>query len=463
MATTPDPNRFLVKFRGADSSAAIPLTARFGLSAKEVAFNTEPLFRSVGLTQARGVTANQGVWRLATAPTSLADGGAWDQCHQILEQNPGVAQVEPDLQQAWIFDKRLAQDRGVGLRAGAAQPQDIGDGYAGDRNDNYWFRSDAHGQFDAALAATGDPGEGRRVRIAHLDTGYDPAHATKPKFLRADLARNFVDPDRPNDATDRSSGPFSNFSHGCGTLSILASAGNAALHAFGCAPNAEIVPIRVANSVVLFWNSSIARGLDHVHDLCRNNATRVHVVTMSMGGLPSQAWAEAINALYDAGVVVVTAAGNNYANAPTRFIVYPARFGRVVAACGVMADDSPYANLPPERMAGNYGPGSKLVTAVAGYTPNVPWARFGSGSIVDFDGNGTSSATPRSPAPPRSGSRSTGPSTTPIPRGGCVSRPCERRYSTARAKAPRISPTSSPGGCFARPTPCRISPRLRRN
>ena len=77
---------------------------------------------------------------------------------------------------------------------------------------------------------------------------------------------------------------------------------------------------------------------------------------MSMGGLPSRAWADAINALYEAGVVVVTAAGNNYGNAPTHVVVYPARFGRVVAACGVMANGVPYANLLVKRMAGNYGP-----------------------------------------------------------------------------------------------------------
>ena len=29
------------------------------------------------------------------------------------------------------------------------------------------------------------------------------------------------------------------------------------------------------------------------------------------------------------------------------------------------------------------------------YTPNVPWARFGEPTVVDFDGNGTSSATPQ--------------------------------------------------------------------
>ena len=46
-------------------------------------------------------------------------------------------------------------------------------------------------------------------------------------------------------------------------------------------------------------------------------------------------------------------------------------------------------------MAGNYGPDSKMRTAIAAYTPNVPWARFGEPAIVDFDGNGTSAATPQ--------------------------------------------------------------------
>ena len=191
-----------------------------------------------------------------------------------------------------------------------------------------------------------------------------------------------MDADIPTDATDRSTGVLNNFSHGCGTLSILAGATVPGLKPFGCAPNAEVVPVRVANRVVLFSNSSIARGLDYVHQLCKSEATRVHVVSMSMGGLPSEAWADAINALYEAGVIVVTAAGNNYANRPTRFVVYPARFGRVIAACGVMADGSPYANLPPKRMAGNYGPKSKLRTAIAAYTPNVPWAWSPMSSLI---------------------------------------------------------------------------------
>ena len=63
---------------------------------------------------------------------------------------------------------------------------------------------------------------------------------------------------------------------------------------------------------------------------------------MSMGGLPSSAWADAVNLAYDAGVVLVCAAGNSYAGLPTSLIVYPARFQRVIAACGIMAEGHPY-------------------------------------------------------------------------------------------------------------------------
>src|SRR5262249_59978382 len=120
---------------------------------------------------------------------------------------------------------------------------------------------------------------------------------------------------------------------------------------------------------------------DDVQWLCGNRATRVQVVTMSMGGLPSQAWAEAVNAFYDAGVFVVTAAGNNYANLPSHLIVYPARFNRVVAACGVMADGKPYADLKPTLMAGDYGPDPEVATASAAYTPDGPVERLRGPSV----------------------------------------------------------------------------------
>jgi len=60
-----------------------------------------------------------------------------------------------------------------------------------------------------------------------------------------------------------------------------------------------------------------------------------------------------------------------------------------------MEDGRPYADLEIRLMAGNYGPEPKMKTAIAAPTPNVPWARWGCSDIVDFDGQGTSAATPQ--------------------------------------------------------------------
>ena len=68
----------------------------------------------------------------------------------------------------------------------------------------------------------------------------------------------------------------------------------------------------------------------------------------------------------------MTAAGNNYGDLPTRNIVFPARFKRVVAACGAMANHTPYADLAPRLMAGNYGPDEKMATAISASTPKNP-------------------------------------------------------------------------------------------
>ncbi len=59
---------------------------------------------------------------------------------------------------------------------------------------------------------------------------------------------------------------------------------------------------------------------------------------MSMGGVPTRAWAEAVDAAYEAGLCFCAAAGNHVSIAPPRTLVYPARYSRVIAVCGVMAD-----------------------------------------------------------------------------------------------------------------------------
>lgn len=371
-------------------STKLPDRTRLRLDGRSMAFTAQPLFRSVDAA-AQGMAAAPH-WQILTPGPQEPDVNPWDLCHGLVGGRFRIAGggdvlfAEPDLAQPWTAKQATPPAE--------ASPQN--EAFPTDP-DPLWHLDPTHSDLASALA--GLPGTGQRlVRIAHLDTGYDPGHVTRPVHLKTEQQKNFVDDGQgEDDATDRIDLALSlkNPGHGTGTLGLLA--GNAAPTSgvIGAAPFAEIVPIRVANSVVLFRNSAIARALDYVHQLCRDPTTRIDVVTMSMGGVPSQAWADAINALYDEGVVVVTAAGNNFGNLPTRQIVWPARFRRVIAACGVMADGSAYADLPVNLMAGNYGPDSKMDTAIAAYTPNTPWARRGSRTIVDLDGAGTSSATPQ--------------------------------------------------------------------
>jgi hypothetical protein len=366
----------------------------FGATA--VAFEVEPLFRSIGSQSALGAAADD-VWYVLK-PTATADTkNPWDLCHALMQQGFGIAGAapprfaEPDLEQQWITAS--PSEAGQSLAQSCADHDPQNSAFPGS-TDNYWFRDATHSQFDAALTAIGGADVAAKVRIAHFDTGYDPKHHSLPKHLRRDIARNFVDDGNPNDASDQTSGLLTNLGHGTGTLSILAGRAIPPATALGGAPFAEVVPVRVANRVVLFSNSAIAKAFDYVHGL-NAAGTRVDIITMSMGGLASQAWADAVNALYEQGVFIVTAAGNNFGNLPTHNVVYPARFNRVVAACGVMANGKPYADLALNQMAGNYGPLDKMSTAIAAPTPNVPWARLGCPDMVDYDGAGTSAATPQ--------------------------------------------------------------------
>ncbi len=389
MNTTTRTPRLLVKL------AAPPVQTSFDFAGKPIKVSFKPLFSSI-LPAAKGLAAaNQLQWHIMSASEAGAETNAWDLCHHLVTQGFGVAGLpsaefaEPDLEQQWVAGTAIQHALAAAASCDSPVPPDsrmpAGSGF-------FWFRDDHHSQLEAARTAVGNPVD--RVRIAHLDTGYDPGHSTRPVNLRTEFQKNFVDDDSPDDATDHSSGILNNLGHGTGTLSLLAGAAVGGVP-LGGAPFQDVIPIRVANSVVLFKNSSIAQAFDYVHGLFGDQSKRAHVITMSMGGLASQAWCDAVNALYEIGVFIVTAAGNNFGNLPTRNIVYPARFKRVVAACGVMANETPYADLAINIMAGNYGPDSKMDTAMAAFTPNTPWAKLGCSQIVDHDGRGTSAATPQ--------------------------------------------------------------------
>lgn len=260
-----------------------------------------------------------------------------------------------------------------------------------------WHLADGHSGLKAARDRVGAPA-GQKVRVGILDTGYDPDHASKPLHLLRELEKNFYDEDVPDDATDPGRHAVGNQpGHGTATMALLA--GNrvavprGAFNDFlGGAPHAEVVPIRIANSVVHFRTGAMAQGIDYAV------AAGCAVVSVSMGGVPTRAWAAAVNRAYEAGVAIFAAAGNRFGPSPPSTIVYPARFGRVTAVCGVTADRSPYHRRGLHaNMQGCFGPPAKMATALAAWTPNTPWAVMGCRGLVSF-GGGTSSATPQAAA-----------------------------------------------------------------
>jgi Subtilase family len=329
----------------------------------------------------------------------------WDRVHEVRRHFAAsgrqVLAAEPDLEQVWLPDPTNGSRPATAAReADRTKPDDqLGPPYAPGPRPNWHIDGD-FSQLGAARQAVGDAPS--QIKIVHLDTGYDPNHKACPAHIVREEQRNFVDAARPNDATDETpiSGVLLNRGHGTGTIGILAGPQVNGLldtvsgkslngEVLGGAPMMQVVPVRIADRVFHFATSTVAQGIEYAVSIGAD------VVSMSMGGLPSQAWADAVNKAYEAGIVVVCAAGNNFGGLPTSLVVYPARFDRVIAACGVMADKTPYLNLPPDKMEGNAGPGSKMATAVSAYTPNTPWARLGVPNWVDLDGAGTSAATPQ--------------------------------------------------------------------
>lgn len=366
----PRPSALLIKLRG-NRDAGLSMAARGLAQGGEVLLETgagddpDPAF--AGPTPAQWVRID-------------ASDNPWDQAHAMMRMGfaagtGDLVAAEPDFEQQWIGGPPAAKC--------VAEPQSAGGGRVvgpGPR----WHLGPGFSGLGQARQTVPEASQ-QRILVAHLDTGYDPAHVCKPAHI-APGERSFVrgdaDPDSARDVTPPG-GFMRNFGHGTGTGGILAGP------EIGGAPGVRVLPVRIADSVVRFRTGTMAQGFGYALD------AGAHVLSMSMGGLASGILADAVNKCYAGGVVMVAAAGNNFSGLPDLSIVYPARMRRVVAACGMMADLKAYADLERGTMEGCHGPKSKMATALSGFVPNIPWAEIGCTDIIDEDGQGTSCATPQ--------------------------------------------------------------------
>ena len=256
-----------------------------------------------------------------------------------------------------------------------------------------WYKKWDYSQLEDALKHVAEmEGLDKKIRIAHIDTGYYPQHPSTPENVNAYLSKSFIRGEAHNKGILKVSGKGQP-THGIATLGILAGKHveprdpifKTYKGVMGAIPFAEIICLRIAEKVHLTDGQSLnafAKAVEYAID------EECKVITMSMGGLSNEGMAKVVNKAYEKGVVFVAAAGNNFNTfwdivIPEQ-MVYPARYHRVIAATGVAYNQYPYdfkaqeatekGGFDGERMQGNSGPQSLMSNAIAAYTPNVPWA-----------------------------------------------------------------------------------------
>lgn len=332
----------------------------------------------------------------------------WDVAHNHLDASTSKEFFEPNIEST-LFGEQVSalklKSSENGYLESWPQPNETKDNLV-------WYLTDNFSQLqkakDEVLGKVGK--ENCRIKIAIIDTGYQEGHPTLPKGFDTPQGISFIKGEENKPAIDKNAGTIAEQNgHGTATMSILAGkevdiqvSGQNYKGDFGAIPFAEIIPIRICETVALIRTSAFVDAVEYaINQGCE-------VISMSMAGAPTKAWATVVNKAYENGVVLVTAAGNSWyrgiASVSPKRLLYPARWDRVIAATGVSYNKKPYvmeAQLKEkggssEDMQGNYGPESAMKSALAAYTPNTTWATLNDkNNPFRLNGGGTSSATPQ--------------------------------------------------------------------
>lgn len=281
---------------------------------------------------------------LTSSSQQLSVGEAWDLSYR-LRNLPGVIHAEPLFEAAvsgrpdWYQDvtpEMLTSER-------IESAIDLGSKLCGSGSDFPHLKESDPPEWSLELMkvpsawqrffpdAGKSPGEG--VVIGHPDTGFQPNPEILPNLL-IDKGFDFLDmdPDATDPLEEKPPGVLiANPGHGTGTSSVIISprgdqtpSNENEKFVSGVAPGASVMPLRITQSVVLFGMMKLAKAIDYAVE---NGA---HVVSISLGGVPSlRLWWSIVNAQRK-GVIVAAAAGNC-----VRFVVWPAAYDEVigVAAC----------------------------------------------------------------------------------------------------------------------------------
>lgn len=159
------------------------------------------------------------------------------------------------------------------------------------------------------------PADAPNVTVAVIDSGICASHPDlEGRILEG---WDFVQ----NDST-----PQDDFGHGCSVSGIIAANTNNGVGIAGVAPNAQIMPLRVLDSVGAGSYSNVASAIVYAAD------HDAQVINLSLGGASSSTTLEnAVNYAIFKSVIVVAAAGNN----GTEGALYPAAYPDVIVVGSV--------------------------------------------------------------------------------------------------------------------------------
>ncbi|MFC3326122.1 S8/S53 family peptidase [Mesorhizobium cantuariense] len=377
--------KLLIKVLGAPYSSLLSGPNRLQIAN----YTLEPLFPGAQTLRTFSKSRKSDHWLLAIPESIDPYINPWDVAHRVAKAAKYTLYAEPDILHTRHSPSPVEPSNGLNRHwppSIAVSPGwHLGPNYTG-------FRSSTAKKYD-----------GKGIRIAHLDTGYSPTHRSRPVNLLTSLSANFYEGGK--DAVDHGTA-IGNPGHGPATLALLAGneldmifGGHRFQDYIGGAPMSEVVPVRIGASVIHFFTSAMALGIDYALAPRGDPKNRCDVITISHGGLPSLAWAAAVNNVYEAGIVVAAASGDNLIVAgidlPGHETIWPSRFRRVITVLGATYDKLPYVTDAPLVLQGSYGPQSIMDKAIAAYTPNVVWVRFDTATGYDMDGGGTSASTPQ--------------------------------------------------------------------
>lgn len=226
---------------------------------------------------------------------------------------------------------------------------------------------------------------GAGVKIAVLDTGVDYTHPELAAVVKG--GDNFIslDPDFHGYWDDSWN------SHGTHVAGTIAAARNGS-GVVGVAPDAEIHAVKVLDGAGFGSAESIVAGIEWAI------ANGMHVINISAGHTdPSLALEQACRAAWEAGILVVAAAGNT----PGGAVWYPAAYDTVLAVSGTEPQDKlmywssvgPQVELaaPGQEIYSTVaGGGYELMTGTSQAAPHVTGvaALVRSAGVTDQDGDG---------------------------------------------------------------------------